>query len=92
MIKSQSENTSRFYKGTKPIPSTRWKVFTTAKNGVGFVEIGTVFVAGKRVSREMDEHLSIKGYMPHDIARKIAHRKYPKANPIIVEQIYEDEE
>lgn len=92
MTKSQSESESRFHKGTKPIPSTRWKVFTTAKDRIGFVEVGWVFVAGKRVAREMDEHKSIHGYMPVDIARKIAHRKYPKVNPIIVEQIYEDEE
>jgi len=85
---SQSES-SKYRKGCIPIPNTRWKVFTISRSGLSFREIGKVFVSGKRVAKEMDEHESIKGYEPYNIAQKIAGKKYPKVNPVIVEQIYE---
>lgn len=78
---------SKFTKGIIPISDTRWKVFTVRNDEI--VEIGEVFVSGKRVSKEMDEHQSIKGYEPYDIAERLASRKYPKANPLIIEMIYE---
>jgi hypothetical protein len=44
-------------------------------------------VAGKRVAREMDQHLSLKGYEQKEIAEKIASRKFPRANPLIISEI-----
>lgn len=77
---------SKFTKGTIPISDTRWKVFTVRNNEI--VEIGEVFVSGKRVSKEMNDHQSIKGYEPYDIAERLTSKKFPKANPLIIEMIY----
>lgn len=87
---SQSEANAKYRKGNIPIPNTYWKVFTLSKDSLSFVEVGKVSVSGKRVSKEMNRHQSIKGYEPHDIAHEIACKKYPRTNPIIIERIYED--
>ena len=88
---TQGEIKPRFHKGRAgSIKSTRWKVFTLSKDGMSFVEIGRIFVAGKKVARAMDEHQYIKGYCPWDIAEKMAQRKYPKVNPVIVEEITDE--
>jgi len=82
---SQSKANAKHHKGWIPIPDTRWKVLTIEKDK--FVEVGEVFVSGKKVAREMDSHRSIKGYEPYDIAKQLAHQKYPKANPIVIERV-----
>jgi len=46
--------------------------------------VGDIFVSGKIVGEEMDNHYSIKGYTPECIAKKLAKRKYPDVNPIII--------
>lgn len=75
-----------FWKGRKgSIPDTRWKVFTLKNEE--FVEVGTVEVDGEFVRQEMIDHCSIKDYEPQDIAERLAHKKFPNANPIIVERI-----
>jgi hypothetical protein len=78
--------TDKYRKGTIPIEDTHWKAETVKGNE--FVTLGTFTVRGSTVSRAMDEHRFIKGYEPYDIAKSRVHRKYPKANPIIVTQIY----
>ena len=87
MVNENSQVTeARYYKGWIPIPDTVWKVETVINDK--FVKVGTVTIKGSLVGAEMDAHQSIKGYEPYDIAEKVAHRKYPKANPIIVSEIY----
>jgi len=81
--------TNKYHKGTIPIPDSKWKVYTIAKDGISFKYLGEIFVSGKTVSKEMDARKSIKGYEPYDIAKQIAHKKFPKANPIEVERIWE---
>jgi len=83
--------TPKFHKGWLPIPDTEWKVETISKDGMSFVYIGIVKVSGKRVKKEMEDHQSIKGYEPCDIAKRMAHKKFPHINPIIVSQIWENE-
>lgn len=72
----------RYSKGSIPIPDTTFDVFTIKKNR--FVKVGDIFVSGKTVSEEMDKHYSIMGYTPECVAKKLARRKYPRANPVIV--------
>lgn len=75
----------RYHKGWKPIPNTKWLVETIRDNQ--FVRIGEIEVSGKEVSEAMDKHLSIKGYVPYNIALKKAREKYSEANPIIITEI-----
>lgn len=79
--------TGRYWKGTKPIPDTCWLVETVDRKTDSFKKVGKVSVSGKLVAHEMDVHRSIKDYMPSDIAKKVARRKFPKTNPIIVSEI-----
>jgi len=79
----------RYSKGNKKIPDTKWRI-ETIRNKIDFIILGEVFVSGKEVSKAMDEHRSIKGYMPYNIAKKKAEKKYPQANPILVIQIWEE--
>lgn len=87
----QTEGESRYHKGWLPIADTRWKVETLDKDG-NFVTLGTITVLGKTVGKEMDDHQSIKGYEPYDIAEHEASMKFPKANPIIVSRIWGKED
>lgn len=85
---SQAElGESRYHKGTIPIPDTCWLVETTTKKGLKFRKVGIVKVSGKLVAEEMNAHMSIKGYEPMDIAEKVAHKKFPRTNPIILTEI-----
>jgi len=70
----QSESKGRYHRGWLPIPDTRWKV-ETLENGK-FVTLGEIFVSGKLIAKEMDDHRSIKGYEPYDIAKSIAREKF----------------
>lgn len=72
----------RYDSGWRRIPNTVWLVETIKNNK--FVRVGIVFVEGQEVSREMDNHKSIKGYMPYDLALKKA---LSKANPPIIHEI-----
>lgn len=75
---------SRYYPGTPGnVPDTTWNVYTTRKNR--FVKVGHFKVKGSTVEAEMDAHQSIKGYMPYDVAKKIAAERF-KCNPLIVEE------
>ena len=85
----QSEAKVHYWKGTKPIPDTKFRVWTIINDK--FIDIGIVYVSGKVVVSEMRSHMSIKGYEPSDIAMKIAREKF-KVNPVMVEQIYEGDE
>lgn len=75
-------NVYRYDKGWKPIPDSVFDVYTIEKNA--FMRVGDIFVSGKVVGKEMDKHHSIKGYTPECIAKKLAKRKYPDVNPIII--------
>ena len=86
----QSESKIKYRKGWIPIPDTKWKVEAIDKDGMSFTYIGTITVSGKRVSKEMNDHQSIKGYEPYDIAQRVAYEKYPHINPIVLSQIWED--
>jgi len=72
----------KWTKGWITPPDTTWIVETTKDND--FVYVGEVFVSGAEVSKQMNEHHSIKGYMPYNLAKRKAHKKYPEANPIII--------
>ena len=76
----------RYWKGTKPISDTCWLV-ETMKGRTGFRKLGRIRVSGKLVGREMDAHRSIKGYEPVNIAREMAHQKFPNIDTLIVTQI-----
>jgi hypothetical protein len=76
---------ARYWKGWKPIPSSRWRVETIANGRI--VYLGEITVRGSRVAREMDEHHSIHGHEPKDVAEIVAHERFPNANPIIVDVI-----
>lgn len=75
-------NIYRYDKGWKPIPDSVFGVFTIKKDE--FIKVGDIFVSGKLVGEEMDNHHSIKGYTPERVAKKLARMKYPEVNPIIV--------
>jgi len=87
--RTQVHDSGKYFKGTIPIPDTKWKVWTIVEDK--FVEVGEVYVSGKLVAEEMRSHRSIKGYEPSDIAMKIAREKF-KVNPVMVEQIYGGDE
>ena len=72
----------RWTEGWLPIPDTRWKVETIVKGR--FVTLGTITVKGSLIHKEMNDHLSIKGYEPFDIAHREARKKWPNANPIVI--------
>lgn len=65
-------------------PNTRWIVETIDKSGLKFVKVGEVFVSGRLVDREMVRHRSIKGHEAYNIAKRIAEKKFPKINPIVI--------
>ena len=82
-----------YVKGTKRIPDTCFKVLTVKNDK--FVKLGEITVKGSYVAKMMDEHMSIKGYEPSDLARKLAYEKFKEEledgdyiRPLIVVQVF----
>jgi len=82
MAKREQNFKSRFHKGTNPIPDSDFVVETVVNGEI--VKLGTVHVSGKIVAEEIESYQSIKGHEPHDVAKRLAYEKFPKANPIIL--------
>jgi len=84
------EYKGKYSRGWKPVPDTYWMCEAISKDGISLEYLGVIKVSGKEVSREMDEHQSIKDYMPYKIAKRVAKEHFPQVNPIIVTQIGRD--
>lgn len=84
-IKSQGESKGRWYSGNPPDPKAKtvFIVETVVYKG-RFYYLGRVTVTDLEVHDGMERHRSIKGYMPSDVAKRKARRKFPKAKTILV--------
>jgi len=76
-----------YSRGTNRIPTTYWRVERVYRTT--FRTVAYIRVAGRTVEDEMDRARSIHHHEPSDIARRIAHRRFPDFATCVTPAEYE---